>query len=110
MPYICNSEPHIPLSFECLLLHHKHLGACGRHIVEVYVGVHSLPCCGMWCTIPHTALIGYGSLPLRMCAMYAQCMSNPQSIGNDEIFHVTASWCITCLMCFLCPMDAVDFL
>ena len=76
--------------------------------MEACVGVDSVPCFGFWCTTPHNALIGYGSLLLCICTMYAQCISNPNSIGNDEIFSVTVSWCVTCLAFALFVMDAVD--
>ena len=75
--------------------------------MEVCVGVHYLPCFAMWCTTLHNTLPGYTSLALHLCTMYAQCISNPKSIGNDEMFCVTISWCVRCLTCVLCLMDAM---
>ena len=45
--------PHIPLSFACVLLHHKHTGGYGRHVMEGCVGVHSLPL--LWIVVHYTA-------------------------------------------------------
>ena len=78
--------------------------------MEACEGVHSLPCFTMWCTAPHNALVEYGSLALRICTMCAQCISNTQFIGNDEIFCVAVSWCVRCLTCVLCAMDFADCL
>ena len=78
--------------------------------MQDYVGVHYLPCFAMCCTIVHNTLIVYGAFALCIGIIYAQCMSNPQSIGNDEIFRVSVSWCVTCVRCLLSLTFAVDFL
>ena len=78
--------------------------------MQDYVGVHYLPCFAMCCTIVHHTPIVYGAVALCIGIMYAQRMSNPQSIGNDEIFRVNFSWFVTCVTWLLSLTFAVDYL
>ena len=59
-------------------------------------------------TTLHNKLIGYISIALRICTRYARCISNPQSIGNDEMFCVTMSCCMRCFTCLLCLAAAYE--
>ena len=78
--------------------------------MQDYVGVHSLLCFAMCCTTLHNTPNGYGSVALCIGIMYAQCISNPQSIGNDKMFFVTVFWCVRCLTCLLSLTAVVDCL
>ena len=106
MPNTRNNEPYFLFLF-CVL---PTLLKAYRWMRTLYYG--SVRRCAFFALLWHVVhtLIGYGSLALCIRIMYAQHISNRQSICKDEMLSVILFWCVIFLTCLLCVMDSVDCL